>query len=163
MSSEPGTARSSKPAAPVVFIGSACYAGFSPVASGTVGSAVALAVFWLVPPLQHWAVLLASILVSFAIGIPIATVMERHYGHDPSEVVWDEVVGMWISLFMLPAVWYWWLTAFLLFRAFDIVKPPPARFFDRMKGGFGIMMDDVIAGLYANLLVQIIIVILSRR
>lgn len=162
-SSESDAARPNKPGILVVLIGSACYAGFAPVASGTVGSAVALAAYWLIPPMQSWTILLPAVVVSFALGVPVASAMERHYGKDPSEVVWDEVVGMWIALLFLPARWYIAATAFFVFRLFDIVKPPPARHFDRMPGGFGIMMDDVIAGIYANIVVHALVIIASMR
>jgi phosphatidylglycerophosphatase A len=162
-SSASACAPSNKPNAVVVFVGSAGYAGFFPVASGTVGSAVALALFWIIPPLQDWIVLLPCILVSLAIGIPIASAMEKHYGEDPSEVVWDEVVGQWIALLLLPPIWYLWVAAFFVFRVFDIIKPPPANVFDRMRGGFGIMMDDVIAGIYANLVIQLVVIVFSLR
>jgi phosphatidylglycerophosphatase A len=138
-----------RPSLAVLVAGSAFGAGYAPVASGTVGSAVALAIAWFVPWLHDgWILLAASVAVTLA-GIPIAARMERFYGRDPAEVVIDEVAGQWISLLFLPHTWQAALAAFLFFRAFDIVKPPPARYFDRMHGGFGIMMDDVIAGLYA--------------
>ena len=87
------------------------------------------------------------------IGIPAATIVARESGReDPGFVVLDEAAGQWIALLAAsPARWQQWLLAFLLFRFFDILKPPPARQFDRMHGGFGIMMDDVAAGLYALL------------
>jgi phosphatidylglycerophosphatase A len=132
------------------------FTGYAPVASGTVGSALAVAIYWLIPGMDAWQVLLPVSLLSLVAGMPLATRMERHYGEDPSEVVLDEMAGMWIALLFVPKIWYLVLAAFLLFRFFDIVKPPPARQFDRMKGGFGIMMDDAAAGVYANLVVQII-------
>ena len=162
-SSESAIAPSNKPHALIVLVGSALYAGFSPVASGTVGSLVALGIYWLIPEMQPWLILVPVILVSFAIGVPISTAMEHHYGNDPSEVVWDEVVGMWISVLLLPRIWYVLVIAFFVFRVFDIVKPPPAGYFDRMKGGFGIMMDDVIAGVYANIVMQLVVVVFSLR
>ena len=85
--------------------------------------------------------------------------MERYYGDDPSEVTIDEVVGMWISLFLLPKKIFVVIAAFFLFRIFDIIKPFPARKFDDMHGGFGIMMDDVIAGMYTNIILQLAILI----
>lgn len=140
--------------------GSAFGAGYAPVASGTVGSAVALALYWCIPWMHDgWVLLGASIAVTLA-GIPVAARMERWYGRDPAEVVIDEVAGMWISLLFVPCTWYAALAAFLFFRAFDIVKPPPARYFDRMHGGFGIMMDDVIAGLYALACTQLLLLVI---
>ena len=143
-----------RPAFAVRLLGSACFTGYFPFASGTVGSAFALALYWVIPGMDVWWVLLSASLVFLAVGIPVASAMERYYGKDPSEVVLDEVVGMWIALLLLPKVWYLALGAFFVFRLFDIVKPSPARNFDRMHGGFGIMMDDVAAGVYANLVMQ---------
>jgi phosphatidylglycerophosphatase A len=80
--------------------------------------------------------------------------MEHFYGHDPAVVTIDEVVGMWISLFLLPKKIGAVLAAFFIFRFLDIIKPYPAQKFDAMHGGFGIMMDDVVAGLYTNLILQ---------
>ena len=85
--------------------------------------------------------------------------MEQRYGHDPAEVTIDEVVGMWISLFLLPKKIFIVIAAFFVFRFFDIIKPFPARKFDKMHGGFGIMMDDVIAGIYTNIILQIALLI----
>lgn len=97
---------------------------------------------------------IAAMLLLFA-GIPAASrVAAEAATDDPQCVVADEVVGQWIAL--LPAAlhpWWSWLLALLFFRFFDILKPPPARQFDRMHGGFGIMMDDVAAGIYAMILV----------
>ncbi len=149
--------RTEKPPPFVVrLLAGGCFTGYAPVASGTVGSALAVAIFWLVPGMDAWQVLLPVSLLSLAAGMPLAARMERYYGEDPSEVVLDEMSGMWIALLFVPKIWYLVLASFLLFRFFDIVKPPPARQFDRMKGGFGIMMDDAAAGVYANLAVQII-------
>lgn len=160
---ESGAVQSNKPHWLIILIGSAMYAGFSPVASGTVGSFVALVVYWFFPFMQPLWILAPVVVIAFAVGIPISTVMERHFGKDPSEVVWDEVVGMWIALVLLPPVWYIAILTFLVFRVFDIIKPQPARYFDRMSGGFGIMMDDVVAGVYANIVMQVFVVVFSLR
>jgi phosphatidylglycerophosphatase A len=133
---------------------SALFSGYSPVASGTVGSAVAL-VFYFIPGFESLVLIAPSILIVFIFGIKTANTMEQRYGHDPSEVTIDEVVGMWISLILLPKTIFIALTAFFIFRFFDIIKPFPARKFDTMHGGFGIMMDDVIAGIYANIIIQL--------
>ena len=85
--------------------------------------------------------------------------MEKRYGHDPAEVTIDEVLGMWVSLLLLPKKIIIIIAAFFIFRFFDIIKPFPARKFDAMHGGLGIMMDDVIAGIYANIILQIALLI----
>ncbi len=132
---------------------SALFSGYSPVASGTVGSAVALALYF-IPGFEGPYVIMPACFAVFLLGIRASDIMELHYGHDPSEVTIDEVVGMWLSLFLLPKSIVIAVTAFLVFRFFDIIKPFPAKKFDNMQGGFGIMMDDVVAGFYTNLLVH---------
>jgi phosphatidylglycerophosphatase A len=129
-------------------------AGYLPKAPGTFGSAVGL-LLWLVLPHVLWVQLLAIALVSVA-GIWSATVAERHFGRrDPREVVIDEVAGMMITLAVIPQATGWWmLIAFLLFRAADIVKPFPVNRLERLPGGLGIMADDLMAGVYANLVLR---------
>jgi phosphatidylglycerophosphatase A len=133
---------------------SGLFSGYSPVASGTVGSAVGLALYY-VPGMENPYVLLPLCLLVLVLGIKASAVMERVYGHDPSEVTIDEVLGMWISLLFLPKKILISLMAFFLFRILDIVKPSPARRFDNMRGGTGIMLDDVVSAIYTNLLLQL--------
>jgi phosphatidylglycerophosphatase A len=133
---------------------SGLFSGYSPVASGTVGSAVAVAIYFL-PGFEQPFIILPVGFFVFLAGIHVAHRMEQHYGHDPAEVTIDEIVGMWISLLLLPKSLLVALCAFILFRLFDILKPFPARRFDNARGGIGIMMDDVIAGIYANLLMHL--------
>ncbi len=147
-----------RPSLLVRAVGSGLGSGYAPVASGTVASALA-ALIYLIPGCERPAVLLPLIAITFAVGVPLATVMERHYGHDPAEVTIDEMVGMWISFLFLPKTLPVIASAFLLFRVSDIVKPYPARVFDRMSGGFGIMMDDVVAAIYANAVLQVLLLI----
>jgi phosphatidylglycerophosphatase A len=98
------------------------------------------------------------LLLAFAVGVWAANWVIAQTGiEDPSVVVWDEFVGQWIALLLLPAGWPWALAAFALFRLFDIWKPWPVRWADRqLHGGFGAMLDDVLAGLYALFVVQAI-------
>lgn len=94
--------------------------------------------------------LVAGILLSIALGVPAATIAARESGrHDPGFVVIDEVAGQWIALLLSPADWRHALIALLLFRLFDITKPFPARQLERLPQGWGIVFDDVAAGLYA--------------
>ena len=129
--------------------------GFSPVAPGTAGSLVGLALF---VPLAHrpWPVQLgaavAVTLVGALAGGRLATLVGRK---DPGLVVVDEVAGQWITLLALPLTPIVALSGFLLFRAMDIVKPWPARDLERLPGGWGIMADDVAAGIYAHLLLRL--------
>jgi phosphatidylglycerophosphatase A len=129
--------------------------GYSPFAPGTAGSLVGLALYWPLARLEP-AWLVAAIVVLFFVGVAAATSVARQEGlHDPGIVVVDEVIGMWISLAFLPLTPITALAGFLLFRVMDIVKPPPARGFERFPGGWGIMADDVMAGVYANLVLRL--------
>ncbi len=135
---------------------SGLFSGYSPVASGTVGSAVALAVYFL-PGFEQPMVILPVGFLTFLAGVNASHRMEQRYGHDPTEVTIDEVVGMWVSLLLLPKSIVIAVCAFVLFRVFDIIKPFPARKFDNVLGGLGIMMDDVVAGLYTNLAMHLLV------
>jgi len=136
--------------------GSGLFSGYSPVASGTVGSLVGLAVY-AIPGFESPPVLILVSFVVFILGIKAADLMEKRYGHDPSEVTIDEVLGMWLSLIFLPKSIAIAGAAFFLFRIMDIVKPWPARKFDTLSGGFGIMMDDAIAAFYTNIALHILL------
>ncbi|MHB8301911.1 MAG: phosphatidylglycerophosphatase A family protein [Acidobacteriaceae bacterium] len=129
---------------------------------GTWGSAAGLLLWlavarWAHPSPLHLAVGTAAAALAIVLaGVPACNIIVREGGvEDPGFVVLDEVAGQWIALIGATTSPWLWLSAFLLFRVFDILKPPPARQFDRMQGGFGIMMDDVAAGLYALVLVWI--------
>jgi len=113
---------------------------------GSLASGIALYFFWPdVDPL----IKAQSILLVFIFGWVLSYHVEKQSKtHDPYYIVIDEVVGMMICTFMLPRIWSIWIAVFLLFRFFDIAKPWPASFFDKRKGGFAIMFDDVIAALY---------------
>lgn len=155
MADQDGTSLPQRPSLLTRLVGSALGTGYAPIASGTVGSALAIAIY-LIPGFQEPAVLLSLTVIFFFLGLRAAGRMEAFYGPDPSEVTIDEVVGQWIALLFLPSSLATVLAAFFLFRLFDIIKPPPALRFDRMPGGFGIMMDDVIAGIYANIVLQLV-------
>ncbi len=139
------------------FLATGFYSGYSPIAPGTAGSAVAWVIFILIPGLRDVPLLLTSIVVFF-IGVKVATDVEKTDGHDASVIVIDEVVGMWISLLFLPASisWAGWVAAFFIFRLFDIIKPFPAGRSQKLPAGWGIMVDDMFAGIYTNLAVQLI-------
>ncbi len=138
-------------------LGTVLFTGYFPFASGTVGSAAALALYWVLPFTDNGTITISFALAGAFLGVPAATWLEQQHGDDPSIVVFDEAVGMWLALVFLPKIWWVALGAFLLFRLFDIVKPQPAKYFDNMRGGAGIMMDDVIAGVYANVVMQIVL------
>jgi len=124
-------------------------AGLSPFAPGTMGTLVAIPfVFGLksLGPAVFWPVLLAL----FVLGVGICGMASRRLGvHDHGGIVWDEMVGYWISVAFVPLQWGWLLAAFVLFRLFDILKPWPIRQLDqKVGGGFGIMLDDAVAALF---------------
>lgn len=128
-------------------------AGYFPVASGTFASALAL-----LPALAlrdaPWGYA-AAVLVLAVLGVWSSGEAEHILGEkDPHRIVIDEVAGMFIALAGLPSHWAYVLAAFVLFRIFDVWKPTPARQAQDLPGGWGVMADDVIAGLYANLLLQ---------
>lgn len=96
--------------------------------------------------------------LAIGIGIPAATSVARASGgKDPQFVVIDEVAGQWVALLFAPLAWKTLLAGFILFRAFDIVKPPPVRQLERLPEGTGIVMDDVAAGIYALAVLQLLI------
>ncbi len=132
------------------------YTGYSPVASGTAGTAGALLVAWVLPASIHYGLACAAIaLFVFAFGVPLGTWAETRYGKkDPGPFVIDEVAGYFVALLRLdgtkPGIGEL-CVAFFLFRLFDVVKPFPARNMESIRGGWGIMLDDIFAGLYALL------------
>src|SRR5439155_3255396 len=121
---------------------------------GTGGSLVGPALFWAVRPLPLAGRALAPAFVSPLGGAAAGHVARRIRIEDPGLVVADEVVGMWVSLLGLPLTGVTAVAGFVLFRVFDVFKPYPARDLERLPGGWGIMCDDVMAGIYANLLLR---------
>lgn len=135
-----------------VLIATVGYIGYVPIAPGTFGTAVGLGVFaWLrATTSSPWADG-AAILVSFLVGTWAAFAAERHFNRkDPGPVVIDEVLGMLITVAWLPASLSVAVAGFLWFRLFDVIKPFPARRLESAPGGFGIMLDDAMAGVYAH-------------
>ena len=142
---------------PIHFLAFGLGSGTVPVAPGTFGSLAALLVFWGAAMFAWgWPIYIAMLLITFLLGIWLCGRTASDIGvHDHGGIVWDEFVGLWITLFLAPAGWAWWIAGFVLFRLFDIVKPWPIRWFDRrVPGGLGIMLDDVLAGLMAWVVLQ---------
>lgn len=135
-------------------IATAFGAGYSPIAPGTAGSLVGLALFWPLQLAAPWVQVVVTIAVYFA-GVAASTRLAHLLGRkDPGAAVVDEVVGMWLSLLFLPFTPATAAAGFLLFRVLDVFKPYPARQLEALPGGWGIMTDDVMAGVYANLLLR---------
>lgn len=134
--------------------------GYAPVAPGTFGSAAGLLIWALAP---HSPMAMAAVIIAiFAIGVWAGGVAERHFAStDPGPVVIDEVAGMLITLFMSPVGWLGAIAAFFLFRGFDILKPYPADRFERLPGGLGVMADDAMAAVYANVVLKVLLALIA--
>jgi phosphatidylglycerophosphatase A len=143
-----------------LFLATGFGSGFSPVVSGTAGSAVAVILYYFFHPLlsrvENWPWGLLFLLLFLSYSFWSAEVAERYYKKkDDGRVVIDEFIGQWIALYLIPMTLWTPLAAFFLFRFFDIAKPFPARRLQYLRGGLGIVIDDVFAGIYANLVLQL--------
>lgn len=128
--------------------------GFSPLAPGTVGSLLAAVLYWLIA-IRSWWLYLSVLVVGMSLGVYVSGQAEILWGHDAGRIVIDEVVGMWVTMAFLPRSFLLLASGFFLFRGLDIWKPFPIRRSQRFPGGWGVMTDDLIAGVYANLLLQL--------
>jgi phosphatidylglycerophosphatase A len=141
-----------------VFIATVGYCGYFPIAPGTVGSAAGLVFYLLVWRAQSPLFESALILALFVTGVWAGTTSERYFGGiDPGPIVLDEVVGMLITLAFIPVGMVGALIGFLLFRVFDVLKPFPAGRFEKLHGGLGVMADDAMAAIYANLALRLVL------
>ncbi|MCH7747882.1 MAG: phosphatidylglycerophosphatase A [Acidobacteria bacterium] len=132
--------------------------GFAPIAPGTAGSVVGLALFWAVRSTRSTWLEVAMLLVVTGAGVAAASAAEARYRRrDPGLVVIDEVAGMLVTLVAVPVGVTGALIGFFAFRLFDIVKPFPARQAERLPGGWGVMVDDLVAGLYAQALLRLVL------
>jgi phosphatidylglycerophosphatase A len=139
---------------PLIFIGLALATvggiGYAPLAPGTFGSAAGLVLWWLLP--HDAGTQAVAIVALFAVGCWAGNIAERYFCRtDPGHVVIDEVVGILITLFMNPVAWKGAVAAFLLFRVMDVTKPFPSNRLEDLHGGLGVMADDAMAAVYANL------------
>jgi phosphatidylglycerophosphatase A len=131
-------------------------AGLSPKAPGTLGTLVAIPLYLAIVQLAlPW--YLAVVGIGFCGGIWLCGYTGKVLGvHDHGGIVWDEIIGFWITMIAVPPAWQWILLGFVLFRIFDIIKPWPVGFADRrLQGGLGVMVDDLLAGLYALACMQV--------
>ncbi|MEZ5543179.1 MAG: phosphatidylglycerophosphatase A [Pseudomonadota bacterium] len=132
--------------------------GLLPKAPGTAGTAVGIPCYLLLQPLAPaWYLVVTAAL--FALGVAACAHAARGLGvHDHPAIVWDEIVGYLVTMTLAPAGWQWIAVGFVLFRLFDILKPWPIRWFDRrVHGGLGIMLDDLVAGLCAAGVLQLLV------
>jgi len=142
---------------PVCFLGLGFGSGLAPKAPGTFGTIAAIPIYLLVQNLSLMLYITLTVM-AFIVGIWICQQSADWLGkEDPSAVVWDEIVGYLVTMTAAPQGWQWIVLGFVLFRIFDILKPWPISLADKeLHGGFGIMLDDVIAGIFAALLLQLI-------
>ncbi|MCE5231926.1 MAG: phosphatidylglycerophosphatase A [Mizugakiibacter sp.] len=142
---------------PAGWIAAGFGAGLAPFAQGTSGSLAALLPWWFVLRELPWPAYAGVLALAFALGVWACGVAGARLGVDDHRaLVWDEFVGQWLALFAAPAGWPWMLAGFALFRLFDVWKPWPIRWFDRrVKGGLGVMLDDLLAGVAAALVLQL--------
>ncbi len=135
--------------------------GLSPKMPGTVGTVVGVGLY-LMLPLSNWQLYLGIVAIAFVLGVFLCGYTAKALDvHDHPGIVWDEIVGYWITMLMVPATWVWIGVGFLLFRLFDIWKPWPISLADKhVSGGFGIMLDDLIAALFSLLIIQIMLYLL---
>lgn len=131
--------------------------GLAPKAPGTIGTAAAVG-FYILLAHCSLSVYFAVLLLAFLVGIYLCGKTAKDLGvADHPGIVWDEFVGYWLTMFAAPVGWLWIILGFVLFRVFDILKPWPINWLDRhVKGGLGIMIDDVMAGVYALLVLQVV-------
>lgn len=146
---------------PIHFLAWGFGSGLTPKGPGTAGSVVGLLLFI---PLSQLSipVFLAVTTLLFLVGIWLCGESSRKLGvHDHGGIVWDEIVGMQVTLFLIPMTLPWLVAGFALFRFFDIIKPWPIKWLDeKVSGGFGIMIDDLLAGLFAFTIIQLILVVI---
>jgi len=143
-----------------VFVATCGYIGYAPVAPGTFGSAAGLALFAVLRTSGSVGVELAAIVVLLVAGVWSGGVAEEHFGRvDPGPIVLDEVAGMLITLALVPVTIYGAIAGFFVFRLFDVIKPWPAGRLEGLPGGLGVMADDAMAAVYANLLLRLLVVV----
>ena len=132
--------------------------GLAPKAPGTFGTLIGVPLYWLIAS-HSFSFQLTLIAFLFTLGIYLCDVAGRNLGvSDHGSIVWDEIVAMMLVLAFTPPYWSWWFIAFLLFRLFDIWKPAPIRQCDaKLKGGFGVMFDDLLAAIYAIISLKVLL------
>lgn len=142
---------------PIYFIAFGFGSGLMPMAPGTWGTLAAIPLYLLILG-SHWSVYLALTVLAFIIGVWVSDKVSHDLGvHDYKGIVWDEVVGYLLTMFLAPPGCSWMILGFILFRLFDIWKPQPIGYIDqKVHGGLGIMLDDVLAAIPAWLIIQIL-------
>ncbi len=147
---------------PIQFLAFGFGSGLAPKAPGTFGTLAAVPIYWFI---ADWSAgwYAAFVIGTALLGIWICGAASRQLGvHDHGGIVWDEFVGYWITMWAIPVDWVWILAGFLVFRFYDVVKPWPIRALDRqVGGGFGIMVDDILAGVMACVTLHIALAVVG--
>ncbi len=145
----------------VTFIATGAYSGYFPIVAGTIGTIPAWFIAWFL--LGHDStILIIATVITFVLSVWSASKAEDFLGHDSKKIVIDEWAGMFISLLFLPYRLEVYIAAFFFFRFYDVIKPFPAGYCESLPGGWGITLDDVFAGIYANLTCWLCIFALGR-
>lgn len=145
----------------IIILSTGLYSGFFPVVAGTIGTIPAwfIAFFFI---RDNLLILAPVTFVTFILSVWSADEAEKMYGHDAKKIVIDEWAGMFVSLLFIPFSFVNYVIAFFAFRVFDVAKVPPASQFERLPGGWGITMDDIAAGIYANIATRIVIYLIDK-
>ncbi|MBI4404942.1 MAG: phosphatidylglycerophosphatase A [Deltaproteobacteria bacterium] len=140
-----------------VFLATGAFSGFFPLAPGTVGSIVGVYIVWLMGGMPVALFALVTIVLFFVGGLAANTTIHVLKKNDAPPIVIDEIVGVMVTLMGMPVSLYWLVCGLLIFRVFDVVKLPPAHYFDRqLRNGWGTMLDDVVAGIFGNIVLRLI-------
>lgn len=144
---------------PVHFLAFGLGSGAAPYAPGTFGTVAAIPLYFVLVNFVTWPVYALVVAVMFGFGVWLCDRTEKDIGvHDHSGIVWDEFVGYLVTMFAIPVGWIWVVAGFFLFRLFDVWKPFPVRQLERRyQNGFGNMADDLLAGIYANIALQLLV------
>ncbi|MCD4651515.1 MAG: phosphatidylglycerophosphatase A [Candidatus Cloacimonetes bacterium] len=140
----------------ILFIACGFGSGYLPKMPGTWGTIFALIVYLTIPEsfwMEYYAVVMVTLL--FFTGVYISGKAEAYLSHDDGRIVIDEIAGFFVSVLFLPKIWYFYIPAFILFRLYDILKPWPINKLQSLKGGWGVMVDDIVAGVYTAVILHL--------
>lgn len=143
------------------FFATGIFTGYLPYAPGTWASFLTCIILWFVWP-EHWYYQLLIILAVYPFAVYFADRGIAYFGYDGRPIVIDEMIGQMVALFMVGHNILAYLLSFLIFRGFDVIKPPPAKAWEKLPGGYGIVADDIAAGFYAAIVLHLIIILLRR-
>lgn len=145
----------------ITVLATGCYIGYTPKAPGTAGSILGLCIIWGLADTSSLLYILLTVFL-LILGIWVSGRAEVYFGHDGGQIVIDEIIGVMVTFIWIPLNVYTLIIGFILFRIMDIVKPFPANRAQKLPGGVGVVADDVIAAVYAHILLQGILIIMER-